>query len=154
MNQINIRRPDYADGAELLGFIVLAIGSIFLTKWRYGFVPIIAFIGGIPYAADYAFTTYNTLLDATFIVSGFTLVYAHAYTVKFIDDKILKFVLQKSRSTNKIKNFLFVDKNVDKIYKDKLWKKDDTLTLLANEENKTINYFADVNGTVKNIVRN
>ena len=61
------------------------------------------------------------------------------YTVKFIDDKILRLVLLQNRSINKQKNFLFVDKNVDKIYKEKLWKKDHTLTLLANEKNKTIN---------------
>ena len=61
------------------------------------------------------------------------------YTVKFIDDKTLGLLLLKNRDINKKKNFLFVDKNVDKIYKEKLWKKDHTLTLIANEENKTIN---------------
>ena len=61
------------------------------------------------------------------------------YTVKFIDDKTLRFVLLKNRDINKQKNFLFVDKNVNKIYKEKLWKKDHTLTIIANEKNKTIN---------------
>ena len=61
------------------------------------------------------------------------------YTVKFIDDKTLRLVLLKNRDINKQKNFLFVDKNVNKIYKDKFWEKDNTLTLIANEENKTIN---------------
>jgi 3-dehydroquinate synthase len=61
------------------------------------------------------------------------------YTVKFVDDKTLRLVLLKNRDINKQKNFLFVDKNVDKIYKEKLWKKDHTLTLIANEQNKTIN---------------
>jgi 3-dehydroquinate synthase len=61
------------------------------------------------------------------------------YTVKFIEDKTLRLVLLKNRNINKKKNFLFVDNNVDKIYKEKLWKKDHTLTLIANEENKTIN---------------
>jgi 3-dehydroquinate synthase len=61
------------------------------------------------------------------------------YTVKFIDDKTLRLVLLKNRGINKQKNFLFVDKNVDKIYKEKLWKKDHTLALIANEQNKTIN---------------
>ena len=61
------------------------------------------------------------------------------YTVKFIDDKTLKLVLLQNRNINKQKNFIFVDKNVNKIYKEKLWKKDHTLTLIANEENKTIN---------------
>lgn len=60
------------------------------------------------------------------------------YTVKFIDDKTLRLVLLQKRNLNKQKNFLFVDKKVDKIYKEKLWKKDHTLTLIANEENKTI----------------
>jgi 3-dehydroquinate synthase len=61
------------------------------------------------------------------------------YTVKFIDNKVLRLVLSQNRNINKQKNFLFVDKNVDRIYKEKLWKKDDTLQLIANEENKTIN---------------
>ena len=61
------------------------------------------------------------------------------YTVKFIDDKTLRLVLSKNRDINKKKNFLFVDKNVNKIYKEKLWEKDHTLTLIANEKNKTIN---------------
>ena len=61
------------------------------------------------------------------------------YTVKFIDDKALRLVLLKNRNINKQKNFLFVDKNVNKIYKKKFWKKDHTLSLIANEENKTMN---------------
>ena len=61
------------------------------------------------------------------------------YTVKFIDDKNLRSVLLQNRNINKQKNFLFVDKNVNKIYKEKFWKKDNTLTLIANEENKTMN---------------
>jgi 3-dehydroquinate synthase len=61
------------------------------------------------------------------------------YTVKFIDDKTLRLVLLKNRNINKQKNFLFIDKNVNKIYKEKFWKKDHTLTLIANEENKTMN---------------
>lgn len=61
------------------------------------------------------------------------------YTIKFIDNKTLKLVLLQNRSINKQKNFIFVDKKVNKIYKEKFWKKDHTLTLIANEENKTIN---------------
>ena len=61
------------------------------------------------------------------------------YTVKFIDDKNLRSVILQNRNINKQKNFLFVDKNVNKIYKEKFWKKDNTLTLIANEENKTMN---------------
>ncbi len=61
------------------------------------------------------------------------------YSVKFINDKDLRSVLLQNRNINKQKNFIFVDKNVNKIYKEKFWKKDYTLTLIANEENKTIN---------------
>ena len=43
----NIKRPDYADGVEILSFIVLSLLSILLTRWRFGFVPIIGFITGI-----------------------------------------------------------------------------------------------------------
>lgn len=61
------------------------------------------------------------------------------YTVKFIDDKNLRSVLLQTRKINKQKNFIFVDKNVNKIYKEKFWKNDYTLSLIANEENKTMN---------------
>jgi 3-dehydroquinate synthase len=61
------------------------------------------------------------------------------YTVKFINDHTFRSLLLQNRIINKKKNFIFVDKKVDKIYKKKLWKKDQTLTLIANEENKTIN---------------
>jgi adenylate cyclase len=91
----NIVRPDYADGAELLSFIVLAIGSIYLTRWKYGFVPIIGFICSLPYASNYAFTNYSILLDATFVVAGFGLVYAHAYTVKFVSELTQKLAIKK-----------------------------------------------------------
>ena len=61
------------------------------------------------------------------------------YTVKFIDDKDFRSILLQNRNINKQKNFIFVDKNVNKIYKEKFWKKDHSLTFIANEENKTIN---------------
>ncbi len=61
------------------------------------------------------------------------------YKVKFINDKNLRSILLQNRNINKQKNFIFVDKKVNKIYKEKLWKKDYTLTLVANEENKSIN---------------
>ena len=61
------------------------------------------------------------------------------YTVKFIDDKDFRSILLQNKNINKQKNFIFVDKNVNKIYKEKFWKKDHTLTFTANEENKTIN---------------
>jgi adenylate cyclase len=53
------------------------------------------FIGGIPYAASYGFTNYSILLDATFVVAGFGLVYAHAYTVKFVSELTQKLAIKK-----------------------------------------------------------
>jgi len=99
VSSTNIVRPDYADGAELLAFIVLAIGSIYLTRWRYGFIPIIVFIAGIPYASNYSFFNYNLLFDATFVVGGFVLVYAHAYTVKFVSELTQKLQIKKQFGT-------------------------------------------------------
>jgi 3-dehydroquinate synthase len=60
------------------------------------------------------------------------------YIVKFINHKTLKSILLKSKNLNKEKSFLFIDKNVNKIYKEELWEHEHTLTLLANEKNKTI----------------
>jgi 3-dehydroquinate synthase len=60
------------------------------------------------------------------------------YVVRFIDNKTVKSILLKNKNLNKDKFFLFVDKNVNKLYKEKLWRLEQTFTFSANEENKNI----------------
>ena len=85
-NGVNIQRPDWADGAEILGLVLLSIIAILLTRWTYGFIPVIAIIGGIYFGSRYIFQGHSFLLDASFPIVGLILVYVHSYTVKFLSE--------------------------------------------------------------------
>jgi 3-dehydroquinate synthase len=61
------------------------------------------------------------------------------YSVNFVDDSALKSILSTINKVNGTKHFIYVDNNVDIIYKKTHWPKDDTLILNAIEKNKTIN---------------
>jgi len=98
-NNINIQRPDWADGAEILGVILLAIIAIFLTKWKYGFVPFIAGLFGIYLASVYLYGSKLYLIDISFPIIGLALVYIHSYTVKFITELNAKLLIKKQFGT-------------------------------------------------------
>jgi adenylate cyclase len=82
----SISRPDWADGAEILGLVLLSIIAILLTGWTYGFIGIIAILGGIYFGSGYLFQGHSFLLDASFPIIGLVLVYVHSYTVKFLSE--------------------------------------------------------------------
>ena len=98
-NNINIQRPDWADGAEILGVILLAIIAIFLTRWKYGFVPFIAGLFGIYLASVYLYGSKLYLIDISFPIIGLALVYLHSYTVKFISELNAKLLIKKQFGT-------------------------------------------------------
>ena len=98
-NKIVIQRPDYADGAELLAFIILSLCAILLARWKYGFIPIIIGVGSVHYIVSYIFTEYSILIDATFVMGGIVLVYVHAYTVKFLSELSQKLQIKKQFGT-------------------------------------------------------
>ena len=98
-NKVVIQRPDYADGAEILAFIILGLCAILIARWKYGFIPIIGTVVGVHYLVSYLFTTYSTLIDATFIMGGIILVYVHAYTVKFLSELSQKLQIKKQFGT-------------------------------------------------------
>ena len=91
----NIQRPDWADGAEILGLVLLAIISILLTRWTYGFIAVIAILGGVYFGSRYLFQEYSFLLDASFPIVGLVLVYVHSYTVKFLSELSQKLQIKK-----------------------------------------------------------
>ena len=98
-NGVNIQRPDWADGAEILCTIILSILAIFITRWKYGFIPIIIGVGSVHYIVSYIFTEYSILIDATFVMGGIVLVYVHAYTVKFLSELSQKLQIKKQFGT-------------------------------------------------------
>jgi adenylate cyclase len=98
-NGINIQRPDWADGAEILGLILLSIIAIFLARWKYGFVLIIGIISGVYYASKFAFLHYSYLLDCVYPIISLALVYTHVFTVKFITELNAKLQIKKQFGT-------------------------------------------------------
>ena len=98
-NGVNIQRPDWADGAEILGVILLSILAILLARWKYGFIPVSAFGGALYYASAAGFATYSFLLDCTFPILTLVLVYGHVYTVKFITELNQKLQIKKQFGT-------------------------------------------------------
>ena len=98
-NGVNIQRPDWASGAELLSLVVLGIISIFLTRWTYGFIPFILLIGGVYFGSRFGFQKYSLLVDVTIPMLGLGLCYVHAYTVKFISEFNQKQQIKKQFGT-------------------------------------------------------
>lgn len=95
-----ITRPDWADGAEIIALIVLAVGLIFLTRWTYvGIGAGVVVIGGIIPICSYAYSGHSWLLDATVPVAGLVLVLLHAYGVKFVAEFLAKQQIKKQFGT-------------------------------------------------------
>ena len=95
----SISRPDWADGAEILGLILLSIISILLTRWTYGFIGVIVIFGSIYFGSRYLFQGHSLLLDASFPIVGLVLVYVHSYTVKFLSELSQKLQIKKQFGT-------------------------------------------------------
>lgn len=98
-NGINIQRPDWADGAEILGIILLSIIAIFLTRWKHGYLGIFGIVCALVYGSLHIFTEQSALLDITYPIISILLVYAHAYTVKFIVELNQKLQIKKQFGT-------------------------------------------------------
>ena len=95
----SISRPDWADGAEILGTILLSILAIYLTRWKHGYLGIFGIVGGSIYASLYLFNKQSLLVDITYPVLSIVLVYAHAYTVKFVTELNQKLQIKKQFGT-------------------------------------------------------
>jgi len=86
-----ITRPDWADGAEVVALIVLAVVLIFLTRWTYvGIISSVVVIGIIIPVCSYAYSSYSWLVDATIPVGGLVFIMLHAYGVKFVSEFLAK----------------------------------------------------------------
>ena len=96
INKVNIKRPDWAEGAEAITLILLSLGLLFLSRWVYvgmamGAVAIAAVI-----PLSNLFYTHNLwLLDGTLLVAGLILVMLHAYGIKFVSEYLQKQRIKK-----------------------------------------------------------
>ena len=96
MNNVTIQRPDWADGAEIIGLLVAGILLLFLTRWTYvGIVSGVVIVGAIIPLCGYAYSSGLQLVDATLPVGGLVLVMLHAYGVKFISEFLQKQAIKK-----------------------------------------------------------
>ena len=88
---VNIERPDWADGAEILLLAVAGIVLLFSSRWTYvGIVAGVVVIGAIVPLCGFAYSSSSWLVDATIPVGGLVLVLLHAYGVKFVSEFLQK----------------------------------------------------------------
>jgi adenylate cyclase len=91
-----ITRPDWADGAEIIGIVVVALVLLFLTRWTYvGIISSVVVVGGIIPICGIAYSQYSWLVDASLPVAGLVLVLLHAYGVKFVSEFLQKQAIKK-----------------------------------------------------------
>jgi len=95
-NKVNIQRPQWAQGSELLTFIIFGSLIILLSRWTYAGM---AFTGitivGVVVGSQYAFSNFLFLLDGFTIAAGFILVALHTYGVKFVSEFLQKQAIKK-----------------------------------------------------------
>ena len=95
-NGVTIQRPDWADGAEILGVLIAGILLLFLTRWTYvGIGAGIIIIGAVVPLCGYAYSSSSQLVDATLPIGGLVLVMLHAYGVKFVSEFLQKQAIKK-----------------------------------------------------------
>ena len=93
---INIQRPDWASGSELLALIGISLLLLILSRWVYvGLGASIVVLGAIVPATGYLYANYLMLFDATLVLGGGILVVLHAYGVKFVSEFLQKQEIKK-----------------------------------------------------------
>ena len=95
VTQSNIQRPGWADQAEIIALLVAGVLVLFLSRWTYAFIPVIAVLGCSHFVASYLYSEYRYLVDITAFVSFTALVYIHAYSVKFLSEYLQKSAIKK-----------------------------------------------------------
>jgi len=129
-----IQRPAWADTAEVAALLVAGLLVIFLSRWTYAFIPVVIVLGVSHFVALYLYGHFHYLTDVTFFICGTGLVYAHAYTVKFVSE-----FLQKQQIKKQFGSYLSPDL-VAKLVKDP-----SLLKLGGDSQDLTIQ-FTDVRG--------
>jgi adenylate cyclase len=132
--QSNIQRPGWADTAEIVALLVGGLLVLFLSRWTYAFIPVIIVLGSSHFVASYLYAEYRYLVDITAFVCFTSLVYIHAYSVKFVSE-----FLQKQQIRKQFSSYLSPDMVAKLI-------KDPSLLHLGGEEKELSIMFTDVRG--------
>jgi adenylate cyclase len=91
-----ISRPDWAEGAEVIGLVALGVLLIFLSRWTYvGIISAVIIIGGSIPLSSFLYKTDAWLIDVTSLVGGLVLVSLHTYGVKFVSEFLQKQQIKK-----------------------------------------------------------
>jgi adenylate cyclase len=134
-NGVNIERPDWADGIEVLLLIAIGVIIIACSRWTYAGIAIsVILLGSVVPASLYIFGQYKFLADATGLVAGGVLVMLHCYGVKFVSE-----FLQKQQIKKQFGTYLSPDLVAQ------LQKQPDLLKLGGEEQELSI-MFTDVRG--------
>ena len=99
-NGVNIQRPDWADGAEIMALVIAGLLLLFLTRWTYvGLASVVVLAASGIAGSMYAFSHGLWLFDATAFTLGIVLVSLHAYGVKFVSEFLQKQQIKKQFGT-------------------------------------------------------
>jgi len=95
-NNVNIERPDWAPGAELLTLIIVSLIILTLSRWIWIGIGVgVVLLASLVPVSFYLFAHYKFLIDAIVPVAGGVLVMLHAYGVKFISEYLQKQQIKK-----------------------------------------------------------
>jgi len=96
VNGVNIKRPYWADGAELMMLMIGGILIILLSRWTYvGIAFTVAVIVGTVGSSIGAFKYTMWLFDVVIPVIGFTVVALHVYGIKFVSEFLQKQAIKR-----------------------------------------------------------
>ena len=97
---VNIQRPAWADGAELIALAVLSIVLLLLTRWmRVGIITTLVVLFSVVPTSHLLYSQYAWLVDASCLLGGIVLVVLHAYGVKFVSEFLQKQQIKKQFGT-------------------------------------------------------
>jgi adenylate cyclase len=95
-NGVNIQRPAWAPGVELLAFVAVGLLIVLLSRWTFvGLVGTAVGIVSFGAASYYYFLTQNFLIDAVIPTVAVILVALHTYGIKFVREFLEKQAIKK-----------------------------------------------------------
>ena len=87
--------PAWGSMLDYCILVVLSLAIIFLSRFKYSLVYIVALLGMYVYAPVYIFAHNKILFDITFNMFSLLIIYLHVYTVKFISEYLQKMQIKK-----------------------------------------------------------
>jgi len=100
INKVNIQRPDWSDGGELLALATAGIILTAMARWTYvGIGTMVVVVFASIMGSRWGYSEHRLLWDATAITAGSIVVALHAYVVKFVSEFLQKQQIKKQFGT-------------------------------------------------------